>query len=151
MKKVIIASSLGNLIEWYDFTLYIYLSTTLAALFFPEQSQTAGLLMTFAVFALGFLVRPLGGAFFGYLGDRFGRKNALSVSILMMTLPTLLIGITPTYATIGIAAPCLMILWRILQGLSVGGEYTSSVLFLSESAPKENRGFAASFALVGAG
>jgi MHS family proline/betaine transporter-like MFS transporter len=139
--RQIAAGTIGNVLEWYDFAVYGYLATFIAANFFPSEDAVAGLLATFAVFAVGFLMRPLGGILIGHIGDRYGRKPALLVSVCGMAVPTVLIGLLPSYDTIGVAAPVLLVVLRIVQGLSVGGEYVSSMVFLVESAPADRRGF----------
>lgn len=143
-KKVIIASVLGNALELYDFSLYGIFAPLFATLFFPTGNPTVALLASLATFAVGFLMRPLGGILFGYLGDRFGRKNALSISIMLMALPTLIISFLPTYAQIGILAPILLLLCRLLQGLCAGGEYTGASIFIIEHLGKSRRGLAGS-------
>jgi len=143
-KKVIIASVLGNALELYDFSLYGIFVPLFATLFFPTGNPTVALLASLATFAVGFLTRPLGGILFGYLGDRFGRKNALLISIMLMALPTLIISFLPTYAQIGILAPILLLLCRLLQGLCAGGEYTGASIFIIEHLGKSRRGLAGS-------
>jgi MHS family proline/betaine transporter-like MFS transporter len=139
--RQIAAGTIGNVLEWYDFAVYGYLATFIAANFFPAEDPVAGLLATFAVFAVGFLMRPVGGILIGHIGDRYGRKPALLVSVCGMAVPTVLIGLLPSHASIGLAAPVLLVVLRIVQGLSVGGEYVSSMVFLVESAPANRRGF----------
>lgn len=148
--RQIAAGTIGNVLEWYDFAVYGYLATFIAANFFPSEDAVAGLLATFAVFAVGFLMRPLGGILIGHIGDRYGRKPALLVSVVGMAVPTVLIGLLPSYATIGFAAPVLLVVLRIVQGLSVGGEYVSSMVFLVESAPAHRRGFYGACCAAGA-
>lgn len=138
--RMIAASSLGTILEWYDFSLFAYLTPILAKLFFPKENAITGLMLTYAIFAVGYFVRPLGAAVFGHFGDRLGRKKILIWSILLMSLPTFLIGLLPTYQQIGIAAPLLLIFLRICQGLSAGGETTGSILFVLESVQPERRG-----------
>lgn len=140
IRRVIAASFVGNVIEWFDYAAYGYLATVLATVFFPPASSTAGLLATFGVFALSFLVRPLGGAIWGRLGDRLGRRVALSLSISIMSVATFLVGCLPGYASIGLAAPVLLLLVRLAQGLSAAGEYPGAATFLYEYAPPERRG-----------
>lgn len=147
--RQILANSLGNVLEWYDFTLYGTLAPIIAKLFFPDKDPLASLILTFAAFAAGFLMRPVGGIIYGHIGDRYGRRKALLSSIILMTIPTMLIGFLPTHASIGIAAPILISLLRLLQGLAVGGEFTGSMTFLIETAPNRRRGFAGSLALIG--
>ena len=144
--RVIAAGMIGNALEWYDFAVYGYFAVAIGHQFFPEADPTAQLLATFGVFALGYLMRPIGGVIVGHLGDRYGRRMALTVSIAAMAIPTFLIGLLPGYQTLGIAAPLLFTLLRMLQGLSVGGEYPSSLVFLVERAPDGRRGVAGAFA-----
>jgi MHS family proline/betaine transporter-like MFS transporter len=148
--KSIISASLGNLLEWYDFGLYAIYSPLFSRLFFPNEDPHVALIMTFGVLAFGFMCRPIGAILFGYLGDSHGRANTLRLSILMISLPTLLIGFLPTYQTAGIAAPLLLIFIRMWQGISLGGEYSGTLIYLTESAPKEKRAFTTSFAPIGA-
>ncbi|MEK7661617.1 MAG: MFS transporter, partial [Pseudomonadota bacterium] len=144
----IFSGSIGNLVEWFDWYSYAAFSLYFAPIFFPKGDATAQLLNAAAVFAIGFLMRPLGGWLFGWYADRFGRKDALTVSILMMCFGSLLIAIAPSYAQIGIFAPVILVFARMLQGLSVGGEYGASATYLSEMAGKANRGFYSSFQYV---
>ncbi len=146
--KSIFRGSVGNLIEWYDWYVYAAFSIYFAKAFFPNGDLTAQLLNTSAIFAVGFFMRPIGGWLMGSYADRKGRKKALIASVLLMCLGSLMIACTPSYNTIGIAAPILLITARLLQGLSVGGEYASSATYLSEMATKENRGFFSSFQYV---
>ncbi|MCT1552175.1 MFS transporter [Brevibacterium casei] len=145
LQKSIVAGSIGVLVHWFDWAVYAYMATTIAAIFFPESDRTAGLLATFAVFAVSFLVRPLGAILFGRLGDKLGRKLTLSVVILSMAVSTLVLGILPTYQTIGVLAPILLILTRIVQGLAAGGEFGSAAAFLGEFSPRNRRGFGCSW------
>ena len=151
MKKTLIAGSLGNVLEWYDFALFGYFAPILAKLFFPSQNPTAGLLSTFGVFAAGFLMRPIGAAIFGHFGDKVGRKNALAASVILMAIPTTLVGSLPTYDQVGIMAPVLLTLLRLVQGVSVGGELTGSLSFLVEHAPPGRRGFFGSLTICSGG
>jgi MHS family alpha-ketoglutarate permease-like MFS transporter len=144
----VFSGSIGNLVEWYDFYCYSAFSLYFAKSFFPLQDPTAQLLSTAGIFALGFFVRPLGGWLFGHVGDRAGRRKALLLSVLLMCLGSLMIACTPTYDTIGAAAPALLLLARLLQGLSLGGEYGASATYLSEMALGRHRGFFASFQYV---
>jgi MHS family alpha-ketoglutarate permease-like MFS transporter len=146
--RSIIGGSIGNLVEWYDWYVYSAFSLYFAKAFFPPASQTAQLLNAAAVFALGFLMRPVGGWIMGRYADRHGRRAALSVSVLLMCVGSLLIAMTPSYARIGVAAPTLLVLARLLQGLSVGGEYGASATYLSEMAGQRLRGFYSSFQYV---
>ena len=143
------AGLIGNVLEWYDFGLYGFFAPILASQFFPSGNRTLSLLAAFGTFAAGFLMRPLGAALFGHIGDRYGRARALLLSILMMAVPTVLMGLLPTYATAGLAASAALVLLRMCQGVAVGGEFTSSIVFLAENAPEGRRGFFASFAIFG--
>jgi MHS family alpha-ketoglutarate permease-like MFS transporter len=144
----IFGSSSGNLVEWYDFYAYAFTALYFAPAFFPKGNQTTQLLQTAAVFAIGFLMRPIGGYLFGYIADRYGRKNSMVISILMMCAGSLAIGLLPTYASIGTAAPVLLLIARMVQGLSVGGEYGTSATYMSEVGLPGKRGFYASFQYV---
>lgn len=146
--KSITGGAIGNLVEWYDWYAYSAFAIYFSASFFPDGDQTVQLLQTAGIFALGFLMRPIGGWFFGSLSDRYGRKYAMTASVLLMSLGSLLIAVTPTYDTIGIVAPALLLIARLLQGLSVGGEYGVSATYLSEVATPEHRGFYSSFQYV---
>lgn len=148
-KNIYLASIIGEVLEWYDFSLYSFLSPVFAVLFFPKTDALAGLLGVWAIFAAGFLSRPVGGLLFGWLGDRRGRKSAFFVSLALMSVPTLLIGCLPTYASIGFWAPVCLLIMRLLQGLSCGGEFSISMIFLSEHATKENYFFSGSLAWMG--
>ncbi len=146
--RSIFSGSVGNLVEWYDWYAYAAFSLYFAKAFFPKDDPTAQLLNTAAIFALGFLMRPLGGWLMGHYADRHGRRKALMVSVLLMCTGSLIIAVTPGYAQIGVAAPALLVFARMLQGLSVGGEYGTSATYLSEMATKEHRGFWSSFQYV---
>lgn len=148
MKKVVISGMIGNGLEWYDYALYGQVAWLLAQHFFPPSNEAAQLLAAFGVFAAGFLVRPLGAAFFGWLGDKYGRQPAMVVAILMMALPTGAIGLLPTYAEIGIIAPILLTCIRLLQGMSLGGEFSGSITYIVEHAPPHRRGIAGAASLV---
>ncbi|MFD9663081.1 MFS transporter [Rhodococcus sp. NPDC059968] len=137
---MITAATIGHVIEYYDFTLYAIMATTLAPLFFTNQSASTALLSTFAVFAVPFLARPLGGLIFGHFGDRIGRKKVLILTILMIGAGCGLIGLLPTYDTIGVLAPVGLFLLRVVQGISAGGELTGATTFVVESAPQNRRG-----------
>jgi MHS family alpha-ketoglutarate permease-like MFS transporter len=146
--RAIVGGSVGNLVEWYDWYTYSAFSLYFAQAFFPPASQTAQLLSAAAVFAVGFFVRPIGGWVMGRYADRHGRRSALAASVLLMGGGSLLIALTPGYATIGVAAPALLVFARLLQGLSVGGEYGASATYLSEVADAKRRGFWSSFQYV---
>ncbi|WP_423184460.1 MFS transporter [Arthrobacter sp. NyZ413] len=148
MVSNVVKGCLGNLIEWYDWFVYASFSIYFAATFFPTGNATAQLLSTAAVFAVGFLMRPLGGWLLGMYADRHGRRNALAASVLLMSAGSLTIGFTPSFDSIGIAAPILLVAARLLQGLSVGGEFGSSATYLSEVATPGRRGFFSSFQYV---
>lgn len=148
--RIIGAGLVGNVMEWYDFAVYGYFATVIGTLFFPSDDPAVSLIAAFGAFAAGFLVRPLGGLVFGRIGDLVGRKRALTLSVLAMALPTVLIACLPTYESIGVAAPIAIVLLRMVQGLSVGGEYTSSIVFLVEHAPKDRRAFFAVWGVWGA-
>lgn len=149
-KKVILAGAIGNALEWYDFTIYAFFVPLIATQFFPTNDQFISILATFAVFALGFLVRPLGAVLFGYIGDHIGRKKALIISMIMISCPTILIGLLPNYGAIGIFAPLGLVTLRIIQGLAVSGELTTATVFLIEHADSNKRGIAGSLAMAGA-
>jgi MFS transporter, MHS family, proline/betaine transporter len=140
IKRVILSCMTGNALEWYDFALYGYFATTIGSLFFPKFSISASLMATFGIFAAGFIMRPLGGAIFGHIGDKIGRKKALLWSIYLMAIPTTLIGLLPAYEQIGWLAPLFLTLIRLAQGLSMGGAFTGSMIFVVETAEQENRG-----------
>jgi len=140
LRRVILSCMVGNALEWYDFALYGYFATIIGQLFFPSTSVFASLMATFGVFAAGFIMRPLGGIIFGHIGDKIGRKDALLWSIYLMALPTALIGLLPTYEQIGWLAPVLLTVIRLAQGLSMGGEFTGSMVFVVEHAPDHKRG-----------
>jgi proline/betaine transport protein TphA len=141
-KTTLIAGLFGNALEWYDFILYANFAPLIAKLFFPTKDPIVSLLLTFVVFATGFLIRPVGAAIFGYIGDRFGRRVTLITSISCISIPTFLIGLLPSYAYIGIAAPILLAVMRLLQGFAVSGELNSASTFLIEHAPDNRRGLA---------
>jgi MFS family permease len=140
-KRVIFASSLGTVFEWYDFYLYATLAPFFAALFFPKGNDTAALMASFATYAAGFLVRPFGALFFGRVGDLVGRKYTFLVTITVMGLSTVLVGCLPRFATIGWAAPTILVLLRLLQGLALGGEYGGAATYVAEHAPENRRGY----------
>jgi MFS transporter, MHS family, alpha-ketoglutarate permease len=146
--RSIIGGSLGNLVEWYDWYVYTAFSLYFSGSFFPKENETVQLLNTAGIFAIGFLMRPIGGWVMGTYADRKGRKAALTLSVLLMSVGSLIIAISPGYKQIGVAAPFILVLARIIQGLSVGGEYGTSATYLSEMATKKHRGFYSSFQYV---
>jgi MHS family proline/betaine transporter-like MFS transporter len=147
LRRAIAASAIGNAVEWFDYGVYAYLTTYIAVALFPEGDD--GIFFTLVGFALSFLIRPLGGLFWGPLGDRIGRKRVLATTIIMMAASTLAVGLVPSYAAIGIWAPVILYLCRILQGFSAGGEYGGAATFMAEYAPDKRRGFFGSFLEVG--
>src|ERR1700736_6736980 len=147
----IAAAVIGNALEWYDFIVFGFFTVIIARLFFPGDSQYTSLLLTTATFGVGFFMRPVGGILLGIYADRRGRKVALLMVIALMTVAIAMIGFAPTYAAIGVAAPLLIVLARLLQGFSAGGEFASSTAFLIESAPAHRRGFYGSWQMVGQG
>jgi MFS transporter, MHS family, proline/betaine transporter len=148
MRKVIIAGMIGNALEWYDFALYGHFAIILSKHFFPAYDPYVGLIATYSIFAAGFVMRPIGGVLFGYIGDRYGRRVALAASILMMAIPTASIGLIPTYESIGIMAPILLAVIRLIQGASIGGEFSGCIAFLVEYAPMNRRGIVGSVSMM---
>ena len=145
LRQVISGASIGNAVEWYDFAIYGFLATFIAANFFPAGNETAALLNTFAIFAAAFVMRPLGGLVFGPLGDRIGRQRVLAIVILLMSGSTLAMGLLPTYDAIGAAAPLLLLFLRCMQGFSAGGEYGGGACYLAEFAADRRRGLTVTF------
>ena len=133
--RLIVATSLGNALEWFDISVYAYFAVYISKAFFPTNDQTTSLLLTFGTFGLSFLARPIGGVVLGTYADRYGRKASLLVSIVMMTFGTLAVALMPTFGTIGVLAPLLVIVARLVQGFSAGGEFGSSTAFLVEHMP----------------
>jgi len=144
-RRVIFASSLGTVFEWYDFYLYATLAPFFAGLFFPPGNDTAALLSAFATYAAGFLVRPFGAIVFGRIGDLVGRKYTFLVTIVVMGASTFAVGLLPSYASIGFVAPLLLVSLRLLQGLALGGEYGGAATYVAEHAPQNGRGYATSW------
>lgn len=149
-RRVVWAGIVGNVMEWYDFAIYGFFARTIGSLYFPSEDPRTSLLAAYAVFAVGFFMRPLGAVLFGHIGDRVGRGPALLWSVVAMAVPTFIMGLLPTYAEIGIWAALLMLICRMVQGLAVGGEFTSSAVFLAETADPGRRGAAAAWAAFGA-
>lgn len=148
-KKAVVATALGNAMEWFDFGIYSYLAVTIGKVFFPETTGILQLVYSFATFAVAFIVRPIGGMFFGMLGDKLGRKKILTITLVLMSLSTLSMGLIPGYATIGSLAPILLLIARLIQGFSTGGEYSGAMTFIAESSPDKKRGFFSSGLEVG--
>jgi MHS family proline/betaine transporter-like MFS transporter len=149
LRRSVIAGAVGVFVHWFDWAAYAYLASTIAAVFFPAGDPTTGLLAVFGVFAVSFGIRPIGALVFGPLGDRIGRKRTLSIVIFVMSGATLVIGLLPSYSTIGVAAPMLLVVLRLLQGFAAGGEFGSAASFLAEFAPRRRRGFGVSWLEVG--
>ncbi|MFI6378471.1 glycine betaine/L-proline transporter ProP [Streptomyces sp. NPDC050658] len=145
VKRAVKAAALGNAMEWFDFGVYSYIAVTLGKVFFPSGNPTAQLLSTFGAFAAAFLIRPLGGMVFGPLGDRIGRQKVLALTMIMMAAGTFAIGLIPSYAAIGVGAPILLLVARLVQGFSTGGEYAGASTFIAEYAPDKKRGFLGSW------
>ncbi|WP_326835499.1 MFS transporter [Amycolatopsis rhabdoformis] len=141
INRAVGAAAIGNITEWYDFGVYGYLATTIQKVFFTDLPASAGQIATFGVFAVSFLIRPFGGLIFGPLGDRIGRKKVLSLTVILMALGTFALGVIPSYGAIGLAAPILVLLARLVQGISTGGEYGNAMTFIAEYAPDRRRGF----------
>ncbi len=150
-RRAVVAGTIGNVLEWYDFGVYGYLATTMSQLFFPGDDKTISLLKAFAVFGVGFVMRPVGSILFGVYGDRFGRRLALSAVIFLMAFSTVAIGLLPTYAQAGVLAPILLVVFRLLQGLSAGGEWGGSTSYIVEYAQEGRRGFIGSWQQVSVG
>ena len=148
-RRNVLGGSIGSVLEWYDFAVYGYLAPIIGQAFFPAGDPLVSLLAAFGVFAAGYAARPIGGVLFGWLGDRLGRKPVLSVSVTAMGVTSFAIGLLPSYAEIGAAAPAMLVALRIVQGLCVGGEFPGAMVFLAEHAPPERRGFYASWAQSG--
>ncbi|HUA76069.1 MAG TPA: MFS transporter, partial [Acetobacteraceae bacterium] len=139
--RAVAAAVIGNVLEWYDFGVYVFFAAVIGHNFFPHAGSSVALLASFAVFGVGFLARPVGGIVLGRLGDTHGRKAALTLTIALMALGTVAIAILPTYARIGVAAPVLLVLARLVQGFSAGGEWGGATAFMVEWAPSGRRGF----------
>jgi len=148
-RNILLAGGIGNLLEWYDFAVFGYFAPFIGAQFFPTDDPVSGLINTFGVFAAGYLARPIGGVMFGRIGDRFGRRRALQLSVFLMAVPTTLIAFLPTHAQVGVLAPVLLVILRLAQGISVGGEFIGSCCYLVESAPSGRRGLFGSWSTFG--
>jgi MHS family proline/betaine transporter-like MFS transporter len=149
-RKIIVAGAIGNVLEWYDFAIYGYFAASIGRTFFPKADPVAQVLSAFGIFAVGFLMRPVGGALVGYIGDKLGRRAALTFSVTAMAIPTFVVGILPGYQVLGVAAPVALTMLRMIQGLSVGGEYTTSIVFMVEHAPPGRRGLIGAMGCCGA-
>lgn len=147
LTRSVVGGIVGNVLEWYDFALFGYFAPIIGEQFFPARSPTVSLMGALGVFAAAYVMRPIGGLVFGYIGDRYGRKSALLLSVLLMAIPTTLLGLLPTYDQIGVTAGVLLVLVRLVQGVSVGGELIGSICFVTESAPVGRRGFFGSWSL----
>ncbi|MEU9006000.1 MFS transporter, partial [Streptomyces sp. NPDC048551] len=145
VRRAVTAAALGNTMEWFDFGVYAYLAGTMGKVFFPSSSPGAQVVSTFATFAAAFLVRPLGGLVFGPLGDRIGRQKVLAATMIMMAASTFAVGFLPTYASVGFLAPLLLLVCRLVQGFSTGGEYAGATTYIAEYAPDRRRGFLGSW------
>jgi len=150
IRRVVMSALVGASIEWYDFFLYgVVAGIVFNKLYFPAGDPVVATLLAYTTFAVGFVTRPLGGVIFGHFGDRIGRKSMLIITLMIMGVATFLIGLVPTYAQIGIGAPLLLLLLRVLQGIGLGGEWGGAVLMAYEYAPKDKRGFYASLPQIG--
>ncbi len=149
-RRIIAAGAIGNVLEWYDFAVYGYFAASIGRAFFPKEDPVAQVLAAFGIFAVGYIMRPVGGAIVGHIGDRLGRRAALTFSVAAMAIPTFLVGVLPGYDTLGLLAPIALTALRMIQGLSVGGEYTTSVVFMVERAPADRRGAVGAVACCGA-
>jgi MHS family proline/betaine transporter-like MFS transporter len=145
VKKAVTAAALGNAMEWFDFGVYGFVAYALGKVFFPDASPSVQTIAALGTFSVPFLVRPLGGVFFGVMGDKFGRQKVLSATIILMAISTFCIGLIPSFESIGILAPILLLLCKLVQGFSVGGEYTGAAVFVAEFAPDRKRGFLSSW------
>jgi MHS family proline/betaine transporter-like MFS transporter len=149
-RRVVAAGAIGNVLEWYDFAIYGYFAASIGRTFFPREDAVAQILSAFGIFAVGYLMRPIGGALIGQIGDKVGRRTALTFSVVAMAIPTFLVGVLPGHEVLGVMAPVLLTALRMIQGLSVGGEYTTSMVFMVEHAPAGRRGLIGAVACCGA-
>lgn len=150
LPRVVAAGAIGNVLEWYDFAVYGYFATAIGQAFFPSEDPVAQVLAAFGIFAVGFFMRPIGGALVGHIGDKYGRRVALTFSVGAMAIPTFLVGVLPGYQVLGMLAPVVLTFLRMVQGLSVGGEYTTSIIFMVEHAPPGRRGLIGALGCCGA-
>lgn len=150
-KPPVIAGLFGAVLEWYDFSVYVYFAIFIAKNFFPEENKYLGLILTYSVFAIGYLMRPIGGLLFGHFGDRYGRNSTFVATIMLMSVATVLIGFLPTYAHIGIMAPCLLLLLRLVQGMAIGGEMIGTLTYFYEVTAEKKRGFVTTLIWCGSG
>lgn len=150
-KPPVIAGLFGAILEWYDFSIYVYLAVFIAKLFFSEENKYLGLILTYSIFAIGYLMRPIGGVLFGHFGDRYGRNTTFVTTIMLMSIATVLIGFLPTYNHLGILAPCLLVLLRLVQGLSIGGEMMGTLTYFYEVTAENKRGFVTTLIWCGSG
>ncbi|WP_397543432.1 MFS transporter [Roseovarius salis] len=148
-RTVLTAGFAGNVVEWYDFALYGFMASVFSRIFFPEGNELANLIAVYGIFAAGFVMRPLGSVVFGWLGDKVGRSRTMMISVALMAIPTFCLGLLPDYQAIGLAAPVMLVFLRLIQGLSVGGEFSTSVVYLVETAPDDRRGLSGSMANLG--
>ena len=148
-KRAVAAGFIGNVLEWFDYSIYGYFAVAISANFFSSDNEIVSLMLAFMVFGMGFVARPLGAFIFGHLGDKVGRRNTLSITVILMGICTFIMGILPTYEQIGVAAPLILVLVRLGQGISSGGEWGSAVSFLGEYSRNDNRGLIVSFSQVG--
>ena len=148
-KKILFSCFAGNLLEWYEFAIFGFMTHIISQQFFPSSSPFLSMMMTYAVFAIGFIIRPFGAILSGHIGDLYGRRGGLMLSIALMAMPTFIIGCLPTYEQVGILAPLLLLLCRMIQGVSLGGEFSGSIVYLIEHAPKDKPAYFASWADLG--
>jgi len=149
--RSVLSSSVGNMLEWFEFTLYAYFADIIGQLFFPQYDPFLSKVFAFSTFALGIAARPIGALIFGYIGDKYSRKDTMTMTMMLMSIPTMIIGLLPTYAQIGLVAPLMLVILRILQGIALGGEFGSSCVYLYESVPEKSRGFFGSVSITGVG
>ena len=149
-KKTIASALIGNVLEWYDFAIYGYFASAIGLAFFPKSDPTAQLLMAFSIFAVGYLMRPIGAIIFGHIGDKYGKKVALNLSVAAMAIPTFFVSILPDYNAWGVWAAYSLVMLRMIQGLSVGGELTTSIIYLVSNSPKNRQALMGALITCGA-